>query len=201
MIFTPRINSAIKLAAHLHRDQTRKDSNHTPYISHLASVAMILATATDDEDVIVAGLMHDSLEDVPRYTYAKLAEDCGTAVADIVTHVTEPLDANKLDIEQLPWLTRKEKYLENLREGDGRSAMVSAADKIHNTESFMEDLKKEGDDFGSRFGSSLRNKLWFHEQTLAVVKEKLGVDHVLVKRFSLCTEEFRILCENKEPKV
>jgi (p)ppGpp synthase/HD superfamily hydrolase len=198
MIFTPRINSAIKLAAHLHRDQTRKDSNHTPYISHLVAVGMILATATNDEDVIVAGFMHDSLEDVPRYTYARLVEDCGAVVADIVMHVTEPLDANKLDIEQLPWLTRKEKYLENLKAGDARSSMVSAADKIHNTESFMEDLKKEGDDFGARFGSSLRNKLWFHEQTLTIVIEKLGYEHALVKRFVLCTEEFKILCENKE---
>ena len=201
MIFTPRINSALKLAAHLHRHQTRKDSNHTPYISHLAAVAMIIATATDDEDIIIAGLMHDSLEDVPRYTYDKLVEDCGSAVAEIVVHVTEPLDANKLDSDQLPWLARKEQYLENLRQGDASSAMVSAADKIHNTESFMEDLRKEGDDFGARFGSSLRNKLWFHEQTLAIVIEKLGNSHPLSQRFVLCTEEFKILCENKEPNA
>lgn len=200
MIFTPRINEAIKLACHLHRHQTRKDDYSTPYVSHLFSVAMILATATDDEDIIIAGLLHDSLEDVPHYTYDNLVSDCGERVASTVIHVTEPLDANKMDNEQLPWLTRKEQYLENLKAGGTESAMVSAADKIHNTESFLSDTAKSGDVFISKFTSSLRNKLWFHEQALSIVTEKLGDDHVLVGRLSLCTEEFRKLCENREPE-
>lgn len=200
MIFTSRMNEAIKLASHLHRNQTRKDHYNTPYVSHLFSVAMILTTATDDEDIIIAGLMHDSLEDVPHYTYENLAQDCGERVASIVKHVTEPLDANKMDNEQLPWLPRKEQYLENLKAGGFESAMVSAADKIHNTESFLSDTSRSGDVFLSKFSSSLRNKLWFHEQALAIVIEKLGNDNVLVTRLSLCTEEFRKLCENKEPE-
>lgn len=198
MIFTPRINEAIKLASHLHRNQTRKDHYSTPYASHLFSVAMILATATDDEDVVIAGLMHDSLEDVPHYTYDDLVEDCGDRVASIVIHVTEPLDANKMDDEQLPWLARKEQYLENLKSGGVESAMVSAADKIHNTESFLSDVSQSGDVFLSKFSSSLRNKLWFHEQVLAIVVEKIGAEHVLTSRLTLCTDEFRKLCENRE---
>lgn len=193
MIFTPRINEAIKLASHLHRHQTRKDTHNTPYVSHLFSVAMILTSVTDDEDVIIAGLMHDSLEDVPSYTYDMLSTDCGARVADIVLHVTEPLDANKPDNEQLPWLTRKEKYMETLRFGGKESAMVSAADKIHNTESFIIDAGESGDAFTSRFTSSLRNKLWFHEQVLEIVKEKLGHENLLIQRLELCTDEFRKL--------
>ena len=91
---TPSLDEAIKLASHLHRNQTRNDNNKTPYISHLMSVAMILTHVTDDKDIVIAGLMHDSLEDVPHYTYDMLVEDCGKRVADIVKHVTEPLDAN-----------------------------------------------------------------------------------------------------------
>lgn len=197
MIFTPRINEAIKLSAHLHRNQTRKDFYNTPYVSHLFSVAMILTSATSDEEIIIAGLMHDSLEDVPSYTYDKLVIDCGARVADIVTHVTEPLDPNKRDDEQLPWLQRKEVYLENLRSGGIESAMVSAADKIHNTESFLLDAKNEGDAFLSRFHSSIRNKLWFHEQVLAIVAEKLGNNNELVERLKLCTEDFKKMCENR----
>ena len=193
MNFTSSVDEAIKLASHLHRNQTRKDSNHTPYISHLVSVAMILSKATDDTDIIVAGLMHDSLEDVPHYTYDKLVEDCGERVAAIVQHVTEPLDANKSEDDQLPWLERKEKYLQNLRNGGIESAMVSAADKIHNTESFIKEYKKEGEIFIARFTSSMKNRLWFHEETLAIVEEKLGLDHILTKKFSSVTEEFRKL--------
>lgn len=197
MIFTPRINEAIKLASHLHRNQIRKDVSSTPYISHLFSVAMILTSVTDDEDIIIAGLMHDSLEDVPHYTYEMLVRDCGVRVADIVTHVTEPLDASKGENDQLPWLTRKEKYLENLASGGIESAMVSTADKIHNTESFIVDTNISGRAFLSRFSSSLRNKLWFHEQVLAIVGEKIGKDNALVERLTVCTEEFRKLTERE----
>ncbi len=201
MIFTPRMNDAIKLATHLHRNQTRKDTLSTPYVSHLFSVAMILASATDDEDTIIAGLLHDSLEDVPRYTYEKLVIDCGKNVADIVTHVTEPLDANKMDFLQLPWLERKETYIQNLKEGGKESAMVSAADKIHNTESFLKDIEEEGDSFRFRFHSSLRNRLWFHEEVLKIVTEKLGSDNILVERLVLCTADFKKMCENEESLV
>jgi (p)ppGpp synthase/HD superfamily hydrolase len=193
MTFSPRINEAIKLASHLHRHQTRKDLNSTPYASHLFSVAMILSTVTDDEDVIIAGLMHDSLEDVPHFTYDMLVEACGARVAEIVQHVTEPLDANKQDNEQLPWLTRKEQYMENLRNGGKESALVSAADKIHNTESLLHDTEEDGEVFLSRFASSLRNRLWFHEQVLLIVEEKLGKDHVLVSHLRLCTQDFKNL--------
>lgn len=193
MTLTPRINEAIKLACHLHRNQSRKDDYNTPYVSHLFSVAMILSSVTDDEDIIIAGLMHDSLEDVPSYTYDMLVRDCGTRVAEIVLHVTEPLNANKRDDEQLPWLTRKEKYMETLRLGGVESAMVSAADKIHNTESFIVDAGKSGSAFTSRFTSSLRNKLWFHEQVLEIIKEKLEEGDILIQRLTLCTDEFRKL--------
>lgn len=198
MLFTSRINEAVKTASHLHRNQMRKDKNSTPYISHLVSVSMMLREVTNDEDIIIAGLMHDSLEDVPNYTYDKLASHFGNKVADIVSHVTEPLDANKGEDEQLPWLIRKEKYLENLRSGGVESAMVSASDKIHNTESFISDVLSEKDEFIARFHSSLRNKLWFHEQVLLIVEEKLGKEHRLVSRLSLCIEEFRELVEQYE---
>lgn len=193
MNFSPRISEAIKLACHLHRYQTRKDDLRTPYVSHLFGVAVLLSSVTDDEDTIIAGLMHDSLEDVPGYTYEKLVEDCGKEVAEIVTYVTEPLDANKLDSEQLPWLERKQQYMENLKKGGIKSALVSAADKIHNTESFLSGAKKEGEDFMSRFGSSLRNRVWFHEQVLEIIAEKVGEENALVVRLRLCTEEFKKL--------
>lgn len=197
MIFTPRIDNTIKLAAHLHRHQTRIDKNRTPYISHLVSVAIIISQVTDDEDIIIAGLMHDSLEDVPHYTYENLVEDCGERVANIVRHVTEPLDANKQAEEQLPWLTRKEAYLENVRSGGIESAIVSAADKIHNLQSMLGDIEKENEVFLLRFNSSLQNKLWLHKETFLIIKEKLGEEHTLVTEFAKIMELFKKFTSSK----
>jgi (p)ppGpp synthase/HD superfamily hydrolase len=195
MIFTPRLDEAIKLAARLHRAQSRNDSSSTPYVSHLISVAILVAGVTSDEDVIIAALMHDSLEDVPHYSYEQLVTDCGKRVADIVTHVTEPLDANKTENDQLPWLERKEAYLANLRSGGVESAIVSLADKVHNTESFIRDYNKEGDSYAARFHSSIKNRLWFHEQVLAIAREKLGNEHTLVTQMESSTDSFKKLIE------
>lgn len=193
MILTPRLDEAIKLASRLHASQVRKDSYQTPYISHLVGVAMLISSSTNDEDVIIAGLLHDSLEDVPGYTFESLVKDCGVRVAEIVSHVTEPLDASKADNEQLPWLERKEIYLNNLKSGGVESAIVSSADKIHNTESFLRDYAKEGEIYGKRFGSSIKNRIWFHEQVLRIVADKLGEDHTLVVHFRQSMEKFRLL--------
>jgi (p)ppGpp synthase/HD superfamily hydrolase len=195
MQFTPRIDGAIRLAARLHRNQTRKDELKTPYISHLVGVAFLLSEVTTDEDIIIAGLLHDSLEDVPNYTYEKLVVDCGERVASIVRHVTEPLDATKMDEEQLPWLERKEAYLRVLKDGGVESALVSAADKIHNTESFLRSVMEEGEEVLQRFHSSTRNRLWFHEQVLAIVQEKLPEDNALLRRLVTSTQAFREFTE------
>jgi hypothetical protein len=69
--------------------------------------------------------------------------------------------------------------------------MVSCADKIHNMDSFIRDVASEGDAFKARFGSSIRNRLWFHEQVLILVTRKLGDDHALIKRLRTSTEAFR----------
>lgn len=191
MIFSPRIYEAINLASLLHRDQVRNDASKTPYISHLMGVAFLLSSVTSDEDTIIAGMLHDSLEDVKGYTYEKLVEDCGERVARIVAHVTEPLDANKSVFDQLPWLTRKEMYLKRLEEGPIESILVSCADKIHNTESFLDSFKKEGEAFAQSFGSSMRNRIWLNEQVLTISEQRLGKDHVLVERLRVCTEEFK----------
>lgn len=198
MLLTPRLDEAVKLASRLHASQVRKDSFQTPYISHLVGVAMLISSVTDDEDIIIAGLLHDSLEDVPNYSYDQLVADCGERVAQMVSHVTEPLDANKADDEQLPWLIRKEAYFAQLRSGGVESAIVSSADKIHNTESFMRDFAKEGEVYGARFGSSIKNRIWFHEQVLAIVTEKLGAENSLIQRFSKVTDDFRKLLTDGE---
>ena len=121
---TQNIINAINLASRLHREHLRKDEGQTPYISHLFAVAMYLSSVTHDEDIIIAGLMHDSLEDVADYEYEDLMRDCGERVASIVAGVTE----NKT----LPYKERKLLYLENLKTGSFESLIVSVSDKLHN---------------------------------------------------------------------
>ncbi len=189
MILTPRISSAIELAARLHREHTRRDSLRTPYITHLISVMLIVSEVTDDEDTLIAALMHDALEDVTGYTVEMLAQDTSEKVAMIVSHVTEPHVPASPEFLQLPWLERKQAYIENLKSGPMESGLVSAADKLHNLSSLIRDYKAEGDVFLSRFHGSLKNQLWFYEEVIKVIATKVPEDNILLTRLAALHKE------------
>ncbi|MDD4784791.1 MAG: HD domain-containing protein [Candidatus Pacebacteria bacterium] len=89
MEYTDKIYEAINLVCNLHIHQTRK-GNNTPYVSHCFSVAWIVSNYTNNEDVIVAGLLHDVLEDVPEYTKEQITDQFGINVANLVSNVSEP---------------------------------------------------------------------------------------------------------------
>lgn len=183
MTISPRLLEAINLCSRLHRDQIRKDFEKTPYSSHLFGVMAILSQVTNDEDTLIAGLMHDSLEDVPGYTYEKLTSDCGPVVANIVRGVTEPLDPNKSPMEQLPWLVRKQKYLETLENASNESILVAAADKIHNIMSIKRAIESHDDGLFAKILSSRDNQLLFYEKAYAIAKNRLGQEHQLIRDF------------------
>lgn len=183
MLLSPRVFSAINRASELHRDQLRKGKDMTPYVSHLYGVMYILSQTTKNEDVLIAGLLHDTLEDVPGYTKEKLEEEFGVSVRTIVEGVTEPLDANKDMSEQKPWLERKEAYIEALKHGPTESAMVSCADKIHNLLS-TERAFLEGDVvLAEKMKSAFRHQKLFYEKVYLVCEEKLGTSSPLVISF------------------
>lgn len=79
-LLTLRLRAAINIARRLHLNQARNADEGLPYISHPFSVAWILSSYTDDEDTVIAGLLHDILEDVPGYYYNDLQKDFGTEV-------------------------------------------------------------------------------------------------------------------------
>ncbi len=112
MALTTRYDDALTYAAELHRSQTRKGTN-IPYLSHLLAVSSLVLEAGGDEDLAIAGLLHDSLEDQGASTsYEVLEQRFGSRVADIVRECS---DAEPAPGEQKPpWQARKRAYLEHL---------------------------------------------------------------------------------------
>jgi len=110
MKLTPRISDAINYASKLHSKQFRKGDSTLPYVSHLFAVAWILSEYTDDENIIIAGLLHDSLEDIEGYTYEDLESDFGKRVADIVLNVSEDKVTSEAD-KKTSWDIRQAKIL------------------------------------------------------------------------------------------
>lgn len=89
LALSPRLLNAINIAAVAHRNQYRKGTA-IPYVSHVFAVMNIASAMTDDEDILIACLLHDVLEDAPdEFSAEQIEETFGPRVLDIVGEVTK----------------------------------------------------------------------------------------------------------------
>lgn len=170
-MISKKVNLALKVASRAHRDQMRKGTD-IPYVSHTFAVAMIISQYTSDEDVIVAGVLHDILEDVKPTVYSETAmrNDFGDEVVEIVKDVSEDKTAGK---PEKPWVERKKGYLTHLSSlEDQRPLIVSTADKIHNLTDILEEYEMVGDSIWQKFNASKDDELWFYNEFLKIIKKK-----------------------------
>ena len=167
MNITPRLEQAIRVAAIAHRKQNRKGSD-TPYIIHPFTVMCIAEKVTRDEDILVACLLHDIIEDVPdEYSRNDMLEDFGEHVVSIVDGVTK--DGSIID-----WQGRADAYLYHLEhKASDESVMVSCADKIHNLMSILADYDILGEELWSRFNAGKEKQKWWYDQVLRVTNKRL----------------------------
>lgn len=132
------LKRALDQAAVWHREQRRKYPNaDVPYVSHLAGVAIILARHGFDEEVLAAGVLHDSIEDTGT-SFAQLEEEFGARVAELVRHCSE-------EDKSLAWEERKQRYLEHFAEKPWEAQAITLADKIDNFESILVSARFHGD--------------------------------------------------------
>lgn len=174
-MYSYRVEQAIRAAAVLHKNQVRKGEMPYPYITHLISVAFILLDYTDDEDVVVAGLLHDTIEDTD-YSLEELQEDFGGRIKDIVAAVTEP---KTKDGKKIPWADRKKVYLKQLKEGPDEALLVSAADKSHNMRMVVETYHENHRRFVREFGGSLQERIDQYQDLADLFNQRLdgGILH------------------------
>lgn len=122
-LFGPPILKALEFAALAHHGQVRKGVREVPYVSHPAAVGLILARAGMSDAVVIAGVLHDTVEDTSA-TEADIQSEFGEEVAGLVADVT--LDTS------LPHDEQKKKYLAHIRTASVEAKAISAADKIAN---------------------------------------------------------------------
>ena len=110
-----RLASAMSYAALIHGTQKRKGTT-IPYVSHLMSVSALVMEYGGDEDLAIAGLLHDALEDCGAEHEKVIRDNWGERVAKIVHDCTDGVpDATG---EKANWHDRKKTYLERLRSVD-----------------------------------------------------------------------------------
>lgn len=115
--------SAADFAAHAHRAQRDKGPAAGPYVNHVIEVARLLAEAGAPLPVVLAGLLHDTIEDT-GVTEAELAEKFGAEVAALVAEVT--------DDKALPKAERKALQVAKAPHKSAGAKMIKLADKTSN---------------------------------------------------------------------
>ena len=153
----PRLQKAFRYAAEKHAGQTRKQSA-VPYISHLMAVTSLVLEAGGDEDLAIAALLHDVVEDcggMPRLR--EVHKIFGARVAKIVEGCTDSFSDPKL-----PWLERKTEYLQKLKHEDAETRLVSASDKLHNVRTVLADYRQDGEIIWKRFSGKRDGTLWYY---------------------------------------
>lgn len=159
----PRFHKALVFAARKHARQTRKKTA-VPYIAHLMSVAALVLEAGGDEDLAIAALLHDVVEDCGGKPMLKeVRHRFGRRVAHIVEACT---DSNTYP--KPPWRQRKVEYLKHLRTADADVRLVSVADKLHNVREILKDYRIVGEPLFERFKGKRDGTLWYYR---ALVKE------------------------------
>lgn len=152
IVYTPRMQRAIRFMLKTHEvyQKQKRKGKDIPYISHPLTVALILAHAGAREELIIAGILHDTIEDSVEHkkvTKEMLEERFGGEVAALVGSVTE-------EDQSLPWEERKRHAREHIAAFSDESVMLKSADIIANCAEILEDHAKEGDATFDRFKKS-----------------------------------------------
>ena len=164
---TRRFEQALLFATRKHSGQSRKGTA-TPYIAHLLSVAGLVLEAGGDEDLAIAALLHDVVEDCGGAPMLKeVRRRFGKRVARVVEGCTDT-DA----YPKPPWRKRKEDYLKHLKGADADTRLVSVADKLHNIRSILTDYREQGDAVWERFQGKRDGTLWYYRALLKEFRRK-----------------------------
>jgi (p)ppGpp synthase/HD superfamily hydrolase len=147
------IEKALQTASRSHEGQYRKNTD-IPYIIHPVAVGMMLMKAGYSDEIVAAGILHDTVEDTPL-TLEDIKEEFGAKIVEIVEGSSEP-------DKSLPWKARKEHTIEFLKTASEDVRAVVCADKLHNIRSIIRDYEQVGEEVWSKFNAGKEQQKWYY---------------------------------------
>lgn len=157
-----KIIDAINFAISAHSGQTRKGKD-IPYITHPMTVALTLSQAGASEDVVIAGILHDTMED-SGITKDDIAQGFGNNVANLVFAVSEK-------DKSLSWMERKMAALAEMDTMSQDALLLKSADSLCNMTDICEDYREKGDAMFQNFNAGKDDHLMRYTKVVKKLEE------------------------------
>ena len=189
---TARFTSAVDYARTVHIE--RRKGTGIPYMAHLMGVAaMVMGEAGHvefpvTEDMVIAALLHDAVEDyggLPRL--AHIRANFGAEVARMVEGLSDSFSVDSGNKQS--WLERKQGYIERLKDEPADIRLISAADKLYNAKTILDDYREVGPEVWKRFKRARKEQIWYFD-TLVAVFNATGTNRI-VRDLERVVEELR----------
>jgi (p)ppGpp synthase/HD superfamily hydrolase len=190
MAYSYAVEQALRAASILHKGQVRKGNVPYEYLTHIYAVALIVSDYTNDEDTMVAALLHDTLSDT-NYTEEEIEEDFGGSVKDIVVAITLSTDENPVE--------RKKQFLKQLKNASEKALIVLAADKIHDMRAIVEEYYDTHSSFIADFGPSVNERLAHYEEITSILNKNLK--NAILAEFNSVFTEYKHFLHDVEKKL
>lgn len=191
--YSDAVNHAFAFAAKHHDRQVRKGTK-LPYLTHPANIAVILTRYDRDEKTVVAGILHDVVEDCVRdgFTRETLERRIGEKFGEDVLTTVLGVTYRRVDDDgvELSAEDRKQDYLDRLSAASEAALWVSAADKVHNANSVLSDLRRTVDpgSVWSRFSGGRPGTVKWYRDVLSRLEE-IGFDQPIVDELRVVVTE------------
>ena len=186
----PELADVFAFTVDKHKSATRKSG--IPYISHPMDVASILLKENAPLELVLAGLLHDIVEDTD-VDIVTISKKYGQQVADYVDAVTEPEELRKpaTGDKAQTWKERKEHTIRKMERANCEIKLLSCADKLANIRDLISDVKMEGEGFWDKFNAPKKEQEWYYRSMLeAFATGSQNIAETRVYRdFKECVEE------------
>jgi (p)ppGpp synthase/HD superfamily hydrolase len=166
--YSSKYDDAVVFAARAHRKQCRKGTD-IPYVTHPFHVSVLLIRHGFDEDLAVAALLHDVVEDC-AVSIAEVEAEFGPRVALLVDAVTEKKGE---DGAMRSWEDRKKGALARLRESGADVGALKAADALHNVRAIAADIERDGTKVWGRFKRGPGPSIRYYREILSIARTVL----------------------------
>ncbi len=164
MIWTKEEQKAVQFSFRAHRKQKRKGTD-IAYVSHPMIVGLILARLRAGSEVVIAGILHDIIEDT-EYHKKDLRNLFGGNVANLVEEVSET-------DRDLPYRERKERAAAKLYGVSDEAVLIKAADVLSNMTDLESDLRQKGEDGFNIFHIEKNKKIKQIERVVKILISRL----------------------------